>query len=233
MGFLTFGSLGTISGLTMVLRLFLAGFCGGAIGYERENRQKPAGLRTHVIIGVASSLMIIISKYGFYDVLADHINVDPSRVAASVVTAVGFLGSGVIFTRNKTVSGITTSAGIWATVGVGLAIGSGQLFLGVVATGMILIVELFLGRSIRFSPSGPNVTRITAEISGDQAELSALKEKIEAQNFKVRRFEFTQKEGEPIKASLLVTPLKGRNVIDIPALKESWILSLEVKGRLV
>lgn len=233
MGFLTFGSLGTVSGLTMVLRLLLAGCCGGAIGYERENRQKPAGLRTHVIIGVASSLMIIISKYGFYDVLADHINVDPSRVASSVVTAVGFLGSGVIFTRNKTVSGITTSAGIWATVGVGLAIGSGQLFLGIVATGMILIVELFLGRSVRFSPSGPNVTRIVVEISGDQAELSALKEKIEAQDFKVRRFEFIRKEGEPIKASLLVTPLKGKKMTDIPALKEPWILSMEVKGRLL
>ena len=233
MGFLTFGSLGTVSGLTMVLRILLAGCCGGAIGYERENRQKPAGLRTHVIIGVASSLMIIISKYGFYDVLADHINVDPSRVASSVVTAVGFLGSGVIFTRNKTVSGITTSAGIWATVGVGLAIGSGQLFLGIVATGMILVVELFLGRSVRFLPSGPNVIRINVEISGDQAELSALKEKIEAQDFKVWRFEFIQKEGEPMKASLLVTPMKGKNMADIPALKEPWILSMEVKGRLV
>lgn len=86
---------------------------------------KPAGVRTHTVVGVASALMVMISKYGFTDVVSEYVRVDPSRVAAGVVTAISFLGSGIIIARNKSVSGITTSAGIWATVGVGLAVGSG------------------------------------------------------------------------------------------------------------
>ena len=77
---------------------------------------KAAGSKTHVIVAVSSALMIIISKYGFYDVLGEYIKLDPSRVAAGVVTAIGFIGSGVILFKNNRVSGLTTSAGIWATV---------------------------------------------------------------------------------------------------------------------
>ena len=80
-----------------------------------SNRRKPAGVRTHTVVGVASALMMLISKYGFNDVLNEYTKLDPSRVAAGVVTAIGFLGSGMIIARNKSVSGITTSAGIWAT----------------------------------------------------------------------------------------------------------------------
>ena len=96
--------------LMMIGRLLIAGFCGGIIGHERENRRKPAGVRTHTVVGVASALMVMISKYGFTDVVSEYVRVDPSRVAAGVVTAIGFLGSGIIIARNKNVSGITTSA---------------------------------------------------------------------------------------------------------------------------
>ena len=102
-----------------VARLLGAAVCGGLIGYERQSRKKTAGVRTHVIISVAAATMMIISKYGFNDVLGEYVRLDPSRVAAGIVTAVGFIGSGIIFFRNNNVSGITTSAGIWATVGVG------------------------------------------------------------------------------------------------------------------
>ena len=122
--------------LMMIGRLLIAGLCGGVIGHERENRRKPAGVRTHTVVGVASALMMLISKYGFNDVLNEYTKLDPSRVAAGVVTAIGFLGSGMIIARNKSVSGITTSAGIWATVGVGLAVGSGMIYLGI-ATSVI------------------------------------------------------------------------------------------------
>ena len=91
-------------------RILLAGCCGGAIGYERESRKKTAGIRTHVIVAVSSALMIILSKYGFQDVTGQFVRADPSRMAAGAVAAIGFLGSGVIFSRNKNVSGITTSA---------------------------------------------------------------------------------------------------------------------------
>ena len=137
--------------LEWMVRIIVAGACGGAIGYERESRRKMAGLRTHVIVAVSSALMIVLSKYGFEDVLGEYVGLDPSRIAAGAVAAIGFLGSGVIFARNKSVSGITTSAGIWATLGVGMAIGAGMYVLGIATTLLVVLVETFLGRSGKLS----------------------------------------------------------------------------------
>ena len=137
--------------LIYVLRLVSAALCGGLIGYERQSRKKTAGTRTHVIIAVAAAAMMIISKYGFNDVLGDYVKLDPSRVAAGIVTAVGFIGSGIIIFRNNNVNGITTSAGIWATVGVGMDMGAGMYVLGAVSTMIVMIVELFLGRKGYFT----------------------------------------------------------------------------------
>lgn len=137
--------------LELMIRIVLAGICGGAIGYERESRKKTAGLRTHVIVAVSSALMIVLSKYGFDDVLGQYVRLDPSRIAAGTVTAIGFLGSGVIFSKNKSVSGVTTSAGIWATLGVGMAVGAGMYVIGIATTGIVVLVETFIGRSGKLS----------------------------------------------------------------------------------
>lgn len=108
---------GLILQLEYSARILLAAVCGACIGYERTNRLKTAGIRTHVIVSLAAALMMIISKYGFSDILAVHnVGLDPSRIAAGVVTAIGFLGAGIIFVHNQSVSGLTTAAGIWATV---------------------------------------------------------------------------------------------------------------------
>ncbi len=132
--------------LGYVGRILLAGICGYAIGLERQTKRKMAGRKTHVIVAITAALMIILSKYGFDDVLGEYIKLDPSRVAAGIVTAIGFLGSGMIFSKNNNVIGLTTSAGIWATVGVGMAMGSGMYLIGVLTTLMIIFSELFLGR---------------------------------------------------------------------------------------
>ncbi len=91
--------------LEWIVRILLAGACGGMIGYERESRKKSAGLRTHVIVAVSSALMTVLSKYGFQDVVGEFVRVDPARIAAGTVAAIGFLGSGIIFSRDKNVSG--------------------------------------------------------------------------------------------------------------------------------
>ena len=137
--------------LELMIRIVLAGICGGAIGYERESRKKTAGLRTHVIVAVSSALLIVLSKSGFDDVLGQYVRLDPSRIAAGTVTAIGFLGSGVIFSKNKSVSGVTTSAGIWATLGVGMAVGAGMYVIGIATTGIVVLVETFIGRSGKLS----------------------------------------------------------------------------------
>ena len=125
--------------LEYILRVVIAAICGGLIGFERERRVKSAGLKTHIIVGIGAALMMVISKYGFFDLLADpnlseKVKLDPSRVASGIVAAVGFLGSGIIFVKNFKTNGVTTAAGLWATVGVGMAFGSGMYLIGAVVS---------------------------------------------------------------------------------------------------
>lgn len=137
--------------LLWVIRLLVSCACGFAVGFERQHHiriehRKSAGMRTHMIVCVASAAMMLISKYGFFDVLVngDNIRVDVSRVAAGIVTGVSFLGAGTIFMRKESVNGLTTAAGIWAVAAVGMAIGCGMYTVGITLTILItLIQELF------------------------------------------------------------------------------------------
>lgn len=126
--------------LDFVIRLAVAGLLGALIGLEREFRAKEAGLRTHFLVAVGSALMMIVSKYGFFDLLSNsHTSFDPSRVAAQVVSGVGFLGAGTIILQRHVVRGLTTAAGIWATSGIGLTIGAGMYVIGISGTILALI----------------------------------------------------------------------------------------------
>lgn len=124
--------------LELIMRIAIACVCGLMIGFERKTRSKEAGVRTHVIVALGSALMMIVSKYGFYD----SASFDASRVAAQIVSGIGFLGAGIIFVRNRSVSGLTTAAGIWATAGVGMAVGAGMYILGVGACLLLLLIQL-------------------------------------------------------------------------------------------
>lgn len=107
-----------------VLRLFVAGILGAIIGLEREYRAKEAGFRTHFLVSLGSALIMIVSQYGFQNVLGmPSMSLDPSRVAAQVVTGIGFIGAGTIIIQRQFVRGLTTAAGIWVASGIGLAIG--------------------------------------------------------------------------------------------------------------
>lgn len=124
----------------LVLRLLLAGALGASIGFERKSKKKEAGLRTHFLVAVGSALIMIISKYAFYDILDIHgIVLDPSRIAAQVVSGIGFLGVGTIIIQRHSVRGLTTAAGLWATSGIGLATGAGLYILGIAATILVLV----------------------------------------------------------------------------------------------
>ena len=196
-----------IQQLEWMVRIFVAGVCGGAIGYERESRRKMAGLRTHAIVAVTSALMIVLSKYGFGDVLGEYVRLDPSRVAAGAVTAIGFLGSGVIFARNKSVSGITTSAGIWATLGVGMAIGTGMYVMGIATTLLVVLVETFLGRSGKLSYVIREIRLIEVEyaVSEHSEQLAArIRQELEEKHAcRVLKFQM-KRHGESIRLELLV-----------------------------
>lgn len=126
-----------------VLRIILAGMCGGIIGVERTLRQKDAGFRTHIIVAVGAAIQIIVSKYGFYDALINEfVKVDVSRVAASIVTGFSFLGAGMIFVKGVNIKGLTTAAGILVTAAVGMAIGAGMYTVGIASVILLLLVQI-------------------------------------------------------------------------------------------
>jgi putative Mg2+ transporter-C (MgtC) family protein len=125
----------------LVARLCLAALLGGAIGFERERLSWAAGLRTHMLVCVGSCLIMIVSAYGFNDVLdRDHVSLDPSRVAAQVVSGIGFLGAGSILLRGDVVRGLTTAASLWSVAAVGLAVGGGLYVAAAAATGILLFI---------------------------------------------------------------------------------------------
>jgi putative Mg2+ transporter-C (MgtC) family protein len=130
-------------GWRQAAELGLALVLSALIGLEREMRQKSAGLRTHTLVGVGAALFMLISKYGFTDVLEPgRVVVDPSRVAAQIVTGVGFLGAGLIFVRRDSVRGLTTAAAIWVTAAIGSAAGAGLPVLAAATTGIYFLVAL-------------------------------------------------------------------------------------------
>jgi putative Mg2+ transporter-C (MgtC) family protein len=136
------GSLGISGGQGWVQfgELGLAFVLSALIGLEREIRQKAAGLRTHTLVGVAAALITLVSKYGFSDVLVPgHIVLDPSRVAAQIVSGVGFIGAGLIFVRKDLVRGLTTAAVIWLVAGIGMACGGGLAGLAAAVTGLYFV----------------------------------------------------------------------------------------------
>jgi len=124
------------------IRIFISAVCGFVIGYERKNRNKEAGIRTHVIVAVASCLMMIVSKYGFEDL--PEARFDGSRIASQIVSGIGFLGAGMIFVHKNSIKGLTTAAGIWATSGIGMAVGSGLYLVGIITTVFIVVLQVFL-----------------------------------------------------------------------------------------
>ncbi|EEK77972.1 Membrane protein, MgtC/SapB [Bacillus cereus R309803] len=123
-----------------IIRIGVAGLLGAMIGIEREFRSKEAGLKTHFLVAVGSALIMVVSKYAFSDIMnEEHMALDPSRIAAQVVSGVGFLGAGTIIIQKQAVKGLTTAADLWATAGIGLAIGAGMYVVGIGATILVLI----------------------------------------------------------------------------------------------
>jgi putative Mg2+ transporter-C (MgtC) family protein len=130
-----------IDNVHLVIRLLLSVFLGGLVGFERERKNHAAGLRTHTLVCLGSCLLMILSMYGFAD-FADEPNVrlDPARLAAQVITGVGFLGAGTILFTGKSITGLTTAASIWVVMAVGLTVGAGFYLPAVLSAVMVLLI---------------------------------------------------------------------------------------------
>lgn len=176
-----------------VIRLLLACICGGMIGLERQQRTKFAGIRTHIIICMAASLMMLISKYGFHDVVHQGINYDVSRVAAGIIAGMGILGGGVVISNKQgTVSGITTAAGIWVTIAIGMAIGAGMYVLGVIATLMVEIIQSILHMNFTFVRQHMRVN-LTFQLGPDSERYQALTKDMEKAGIQITNLKWDRR----------------------------------------
>lgn len=176
--------------LDYTLRLAVSTICGFIIGFERKTRSKEAGIRTHAIVALAAALMMIISKYAF----PDSGSRDSARVAAQIVSGIGFLGAGIIFYRRDMLHGLTTAAGIWATAGIGMAIGSGMVATGIMASTILLVLQIFLHRPIRlFRGRIVTILRMYVKLESDET-VDAIFYMFSAKKF--LKFKTTNNNGE-------------------------------------
>ncbi len=194
--------------LELVLRLFLALIIGFAIGFERKMRFKEAGIRTHTIVSIGSCLYMIISMFAFE-------GADTSRVAAQIVSGIGFLGAGMIFYHKEMVHGLTTAAGIWATAAIGMAAGAGWYILSIVATVLIILLQCIMHTNFKVFHAHHfvKVNLVYKDQSGNVTEQIK-------KTFHVERFTkiSAKKDGEDITFSAVLSTDKILSAMEIQKL---------------
>lgn len=192
----------------MFVRVLMAGVCGSLIGMERSRRQKEAGVRTHMLVAMGAALAMVISKYGFADVVIyNSIQIDASRIASNVMTGVGFLGAGMIFTKSGSVKGLTTAAGIWATAGIGMAIGSGLYFLGIATTLVILVVHMNKSFISKFENNATDAIEVV--VNNDPEVVKMLINQLEEHDIRVITSDVHKLPDNTIKMVLAVKMNRG------------------------
>lgn len=191
------------SSAPFLFRLLISSVCGALIGLERSKRQKDAGIRTHILVSLGATLIMIVSKEGFYDVLTHpSISLDPSRLASNVITGISFLGAGVIFVKNLSIRGLTTAAGIWATAGVGLAIGAGMYTIGVVAMLYMLLFQFILHRFFTRLENTSN--EFTVMLVNSPAAVKEFKAILASRNIAIQSLKMEKNSGSTMTLTLLI-----------------------------
>ena len=158
--------------LTVMMKIIIAVFLSGAIGMERGLGNHHAGLRTHILVGVGSCLMMILSLYGFTSFSEEHdyVQFDPARIPSYVISGIGFLGAGTILVNGTTVRGLTTAASVWTVAGLGLVIGAGMYMEAVFTTIIILLILIFLNNFEKLFLSSKKQKAYRLEIELDRDE---------------------------------------------------------------
>ncbi|MCR5204083.1 MAG: MgtC/SapB family protein [Lachnospiraceae bacterium] len=178
----------------LVLRLIVSCLAGAVIGYERRKREKVAGMRTHIIAALASTLFSICSKYSYFDVVMyDGVSIDASRIAANIVTGICFLGAGMIILKNKTIKGLTTSAGIWAVSAIGMAFGNGMYILALSSTVIMIFIQYTLHNSLD-NFEGRQATECFLVIQDGEKHMEELLEDLKKKDESIRVMSLTKEK---------------------------------------
>ncbi len=212
-----------------IIRMLVASICGGIIGLERSRRQKDAGIRTHMIVALGAAMIIIVSKYGFFDILQyEGLRADASRIASNVVTGVGFLGAGVIFVKDISIKGLTTAAGIWSTAGVGLAIGAGMYPLGIAASLIMVVSQLFLHRY--FSKLENTANEFVVYVTDTKDSVKNLKAKLTEKNIHIEKCNITRNQDSTLRLDITVKKSRTISMDEIMLLieQDESIISVDI-----
>ena len=180
-----------------LMRIILACICGGLIGIERQQRTKVAGTRTHMMIALATALMMIISKYVFMDVTEiPGASLDVSRVAAGIISGIGIMGGGIIMTgKQGYVSGITTAVGIWATIGIGMAFGAGMYALGAGTTLIMLVLQWALHKNL-WIVKQPTRAQVNFRLSNDRQAYEKVSNELEQYKISMYQIKWERKSND-------------------------------------
>lgn len=188
-----------------LMRILLAMLCGGIIGVERQQRIKVAGTRTHMMISMAAALMMLISKYGFLDVIGTAgVSWDVSRIAASIITGIGILGGIIITGKQGHVSGTTTAAGLMATIAIGMAFGAGMYIMGFGSTAIVLLMQYLLHRNLWIVKQTIRA-QVVFHIEHGTGEYHRILEELEKYQIHVQQFHWEKIGSESFQISCHVT----------------------------
>ncbi len=221
--------------LELLCRIFIAFLCGSFIGHERKTRGKGAGTRTHSIVAIASCLLMIISQYGFMDFLNHfsgtgiNINHDPSRIAAQIVTGIGFLGAGMIFVHKRTISGLTTAAGIWATAGIGMSIGAGMYFISITTTISIVIIQIISHKDVKFFTHYIDI-EISLIVNDKDKAFDLINEIAEKYDLSTNNIEIMYKTDELYYINIIASTLHNPDKIELANLfnQNDFVVSVKI-----
>lgn len=182
--------------LEFFIRIVLAAVLGALVGLERSKRQKEAGVRTHCIIACTSALFMILSKYAFVDLVSvDGLRgADPARIAAQVVSGISFLGAGVIFKNGNSIRGLTTAAGMWGTAAVGMAIGAGLYWVGLIETAVLVVIQIVFHR-FPVGADALTTQELVVEMADSDELLARFDELVKAHRGQITESSLTRQNG--------------------------------------
>lgn len=199
----------------ILMRLGLASLLGAAVGLERERIDQVAGMRTHMMVCLGASLITVVSMYGFLEMVtyAPTMRYDPTRIAAQIISGIGFLGAGtILFLREKVIRGLTTAAGLWTVGGIGIAVGCGQYFAATVATILAITILLLIHpfeKSV-LSRIKPKYVKVIAESREESAQVVSVL--FRDKSLMITSFTFDKLEGDDYLMTLKIEKLNHTNL---------------------
>ncbi|EGL83490.1 MgtC/SapB transporter [Caldalkalibacillus thermarum TA2.A1] len=209
--------------LEITLRLLLATLLGGLVGLEREQSNRPAGFRTHILVCVGSALIMLISIYGFEEYIKErsqygYVVADPARLAAQVVSGIGFLGAGTILVHGFAIRGLTTAASLWVVAGIGLALGAGFYFGAILSTGLVLLSLVVLNRFESAVLHKSYFHRLVLKMEDQPGKLGEIATKLGEQNVNIRKLSIEEASQTDPDTVRLVLNIRIPNTVSMAIL---------------